>query len=182
MFSIGIQIENNYLFQLGCEELEKLGLLENNENLYDVTVNRLVLEYVDVLLDDDDNITEEEYDAIYESLLLPVFCLDEFSAKYEEDLHINDKNFFKAIDTLFDKSESPNVELDIEEDIDDDIKAFLEESLTESNKALDAIGKLMDSLDEVAEDTEEYQKRLTWFCVSVNYLLRKHSCITNTLE
>lgn len=182
LFSIGAQIENNYLFQLGCDEVEKLGTKENNQNLYDVTVNRLILEYIDVLVDDDENITEEDYDAIYESFLVSVFNLDEFGSKYEDDLHINDKNFFKAIDTLFDKSQSPEVSIELSEEVTEEVKEFLEESLVESNKALDAIGKLMDSLDEVAEDTEEYNKRLTWFCISVNYLLRKHSCITNVLD
>ena len=182
LLSIGLQLENNYLFQLGCDEVEKLGTKESNKTLYDVTVNRLILEYIDVFLEDDDNITEDAYDAIYDYFLVSVYNLDEFGSKYEEDLHIKDKNFFKAIDTLFDKSQSPDITLDLTEEVTDDVKQFLEESLVESNKALDAIGNLMDSLDEVAEDTEEYNKRLTWFCISVNYLLRKHSCITNVLE
>ena len=181
ILSIAVQLENNYMFGVGCEELAKLGEKENNKTLYDVTLHRVILEYVDVMLDDDDNITEDIYDDIYESMLIPVNNLDAFGKKFEDDLHIADKKFFEAIDTLFDKSESPDLDLKLEEEVTEDIRAFIEDSLIESNKALDAISKLSDNLDAIAEDTEEYQKRLPWFCISVNYLLRKHSCITNVL-
>lgn len=177
LFTIGVQIQNNYLFELGCNEIEKLGLQENNKDVCAVAINRLILENVDILLDADENINEDDYANIFESMIIPINNLEQFGLNYENKLHITDNNYFKVIDTLYESSQADKVELD--EDIPLEYRDEIEEEINESNKALAAINALMETLDLNTEDTKEYQDKLVWFSVSVNYLLRKHSCFSH---
>ena len=177
LFTIGVQIQNNYLFELGCNEIEKLGLQENNKDVCAVAINRLILENVDILLDADENINEDDYANIFESMIIPINNLEQFGLNYENKLHITDNNYFKVIDTLYESSQADKVELD--EDIPLEYRDEIEEEINESNKALASINALMETLDLNTEDTKEYQDKLVWFSVSVNYLLRKHSCFSH---
>ena len=53
------------------------------------------------------------------------------------------------------------------------------EEIIETNKALNAINTLMDTLDLVADDVKVFKEKLLWFSISVNYLLRVHSAFSN---
>lgn len=176
ILSIGVQIENDYLFEIGCEEIDKLGLKENNGDVCAVAINRLILENIDIMLDGDEHIEEEDYLEIFERMLVPIHNLEQFGLKYENQMNIKDKNYFKAIDTLYERSETDDVELD--DSIPEEYRDEITEDIRESNKALNAINALMETLDLKVENTEKYQENLVWFSISVNYLLRKHSCFT----
>ena len=110
-------------------------------------------------------------------MIIPINNLEQFGLNYENKLHITDNNYFKVIDTLYESSQADKVELD--EDIPLEYRDEIEEEINESNKALAAINALMETLDLNTEDTKEYQDKLVWFSVSVNYLLRKHSCFSH---
>lgn len=176
ILSIGVQIDNDYLFEIGCEQIDKLGLKENNSDVCAVAINRLILENIDIILDGDEQIEEEDYLEIFDRMLIPIHNLEQFGLNYEKKMNIKDPNYFKAIDTLYDRSDTDDVELD--ESIPDEYRDEITEDIRESNKALNAINALMETLDLKVENTEKYQENLIWFSISVNYLLRKHSCFT----
>lgn len=176
ILSIGVQIDNDYLFEIGCEQIDKLGLKENNSDVCAVAINRLILENIDIILDGDEHIEEEDYLEIFDRMLIPIHNLEQFGLNYEKKMNIKDPNYFKAIDTLYDRSDTDDVELD--ESIPDEYRDEITEDIRESNKALNAINALMETLDLKVENTEKYQENLIWFSISVNYLLRKHSCFT----
>ena len=178
LFTISIQTENDYMLQLGLDEIAKLGAKENNQNVCAVAINRMILENVEVLLDSDDNVDENFYEEIFMDMLVASQNLTTFGLKFEAQYNIN-KSYFVAIDKLYEQSSAEEEEIHISDEIPEELKSEIMEEIIETNKALNAINTLMDTLDLVADDVKMFKEKLFWFSISVNYLLRVHSAFSN---
>lgn len=178
LFTISIQTENDYMLQLGLDEIAKLGAKENNQNVCAVAINRMILENVEVLLDSDDNVDDNFYEEIFMDMLVASQNLTTFGLKFEEQYKIN-KSYFETIDELYEQSSAGEDEIQISEEVPEGLRDEIMEEVIETNKALNAINTLMDTLDLVADDVKVFKEKLLWFSISVNYLLRVHSAFSN---
>lgn len=178
LFTISIQTENDYMLQLGLDEIAKLGAKENNQNVCAVAINRMILENVEVLLDSDDNVDDNFYEEIFMDMLVASQNLTTFGLKFEEQYKIN-KSYFEAIDELYEQSSAGEDEIQISEEVPEGLRDEIMAEVIETNKALNAINTLMDTLDLVADDVKVFKEKLLWFSISVNYLLRVHSAFSN---